>query len=78
MVNPLCQKLSEEEWEAVWPSSDSKIAGRTAVERAREFGIDISLLTESLKRSPTERLLCAQQAAASIFSLREEIVKARR
>ena len=29
---------------------------KTAVERAREFGIDISLIEENLKRTPTERL----------------------
>lgn len=29
---------------------------KSAVERAKEFGIDISLIVENLKRSPTERL----------------------
>ncbi len=29
---------------------------KTAVERAREYGIDISLIEEKLKLTPTERL----------------------
>ena len=29
---------------------------KTAVDRAREYGIDISLIEENLKRTPTERL----------------------
>jgi hypothetical protein len=34
---------------------------KSAIERAREFGIDISLLEENLKRTPTERLLSLQE-----------------
>ena len=41
---------------------------KTAVERAREFGIDISLLEENLKRTPTERL----EAMVSMLEFVEE------
>lgn len=50
---------------------------KTAVERAVEFGIDISLLIENLKLTPTERLRKAQQALESILALREESERSR-
>lgn len=52
-------------------------APKSAVDRAVEFGIDISLLIENLRLTPTERLLRAQQALESILALREEAVRAR-
>jgi len=50
---------------------------KTAVERAAEFGIDISMLIENLKLTPTERLRKAQRALESILTLREEAARAR-
>ena len=35
---------------------DKEESYKSAVERAREFGIDISLIEENLKRTPSERL----------------------
>jgi hypothetical protein len=31
---------------------------KTAVERAKEYGIDVSLLYESIEQTPTERIEC--------------------
>ena len=39
-----------------------------AIDRAREFGIDISLIEENLKRTPTERL----EAMISMLEFTEE------
>jgi len=50
---------------------------KTAVERAVEFGIDISLLIENLKLTPTERLRKSQRALEAILTLREEAARAR-
>ena len=50
---------------------------KTAVERAIEFGIDISLLLENLKLTPTERLRKAQQVLDSLVSFQQEVAKAR-
>ena len=69
------ERLSKEEWEAVWPSSGYQAEGRTAVRCAEEFGTDITLLVENLRRSPTERLLRAQKAVASLFALRQEMIR---
>ncbi len=41
---------------------------KTAVERAREYGIDISLLEMNLKRTPTERI----EAMISVLEFVEE------
>ena len=49
----------------------------SAVERAIEFGIDISLLIENLKLTPTERLQKLQQVLDSLESFRQEVAKAR-
>lgn len=75
MTYRMYQRLSEEEWEAVWPSSGYQAEGRSAVKCAEEFGTDITLLVENLRRSPTERLLRAQKAAASLFDLRQEMTR---
>ncbi len=52
-------------------------APKSAVERAIEFGIDISLLIENLKLTPTERLMKAQQVLDSLVSFQQEVAKAR-
>lgn len=72
-TGPMYEKLSREEWEEAWPSSGPEVQQKSTVDRAREFGIDITLLVENLRRSATERLIRAQRAAASLFSLRKEI-----
>ncbi len=56
--------------------SDS-LKPKTAVERAIEFGIDISLLIENLKLTPTERLRKAQQVLDSLVSFQQEVAKSR-
>lgn len=38
-----------------------KQKNKSAIEQAREYGIDISLLEENLKKTPTERLLHLQE-----------------
>ena len=75
MTYLMYERLSKEEWETVWPSSGYQAEGRSAVRCAEEFGTDITLLIENLRRSPTERLLRAQKAAASLFALRQEMIK---
>jgi hypothetical protein len=42
----------------------------TAVERARAFGVDVTLLVENLRLTPRERLRKAQEAARSLAALR--------
>jgi hypothetical protein len=42
----------------------------TAVERARAFGIDVTLLLENPKLTPEQRLEKAHRAAVSLASLR--------
>ena len=49
----------------------------TAVERARAFGVDISLLVENLRLTPKERLEKAQEAARSLAALQTEAEKSR-
>jgi hypothetical protein len=44
----------------------------TAVERAIEFGIDITLLLENLKLTPTERIRRHQRALESVVAFQEE------
>ncbi|MBI4548881.1 MAG: hypothetical protein HY707_12935 [Ignavibacteriae bacterium] len=46
---------------------------KSAVERAKEFGIDISLVEENLKRTPTERV----EAMLSMLELVEEARRAK-
>jgi hypothetical protein len=67
--NPLYERLTDEEWEAAWPSSGPQVEGRSAVERAQEFGIDITLLIQNLKRTPTERLQYLQGFLAFVEEL---------
>jgi post-segregation antitoxin (ccd killing protein) len=50
----------------------------TAVERARAFGVDISLLMENLRLTPKERLEKAQEAARSLAALQTEAEKGRK
>jgi hypothetical protein len=49
----------------------------SAVERAIAFGVDITLLIENLRYTPTERLRRGEQALASVVSFREAIQRAR-
>jgi len=44
----------------------------TAVERARAFGIDVTLLLENLRLTPEQRLEKAQRSLASMAALRAE------
>ncbi|HEX5035678.1 MAG TPA: hypothetical protein VFX30_00780 [bacterium] len=43
---------------------------RDPVREAQDFGIDISLIDENLKKTPTQRLRDAEQAAAFVEALR--------
>ncbi len=47
-------------------------AATSAVERARAYGIDISLLVESLSLTPTERVRRGEAFARFVWSLREQ------
>ncbi|MBI3610352.1 MAG: hypothetical protein HY204_06585 [Nitrospirae bacterium] len=70
MIYPQYDRLSQEEWEAAWPSSGPQVAGASVVKRAEEFGIDMTLVIESLNLSPTQRLRRAQEAAISILKVK--------
>jgi hypothetical protein len=50
----------------------------TAVERARAFGVDISLLVKNLRLTPKERLEKAQEAARSLAALQTEAERSRK
>jgi hypothetical protein len=49
----------------------------SAVHRAVEFGIDLTLNLENLKLTPTERIRKAQRFLASVVSLRNEVRKSK-
>jgi hypothetical protein len=55
------------ELERFWRTDD----GMTAVQRAEAFGIDISLLEENLRLTPTERFVRHDQALELAMALRE-------
>lgn len=55
------------ELEKFWRTDD----GLTACERAEAYGIDLSLLDESLRLSPAERIERGQQALLQALALRE-------
>jgi hypothetical protein len=44
-----------------------------ALARARDFGIDITLLIENLKLTPTERLRKAQAVLESVVAFQAEV-----
>ncbi len=55
---------------------DSKPTSRrkkTAIERAIEYGIDVTLLEQNLKLSPTEKVLRAQAALESVVAMQSEV-----
>ncbi len=49
----------------------------SAVERAIAFGIDITLLTENQRCSPTERLRRGERILVSVIAFKEEVQRAR-
>jgi hypothetical protein len=49
----------------------------SAVERAMAFGVDVTLLIENLRYSPTERLRRGEQVLASVVAFKEEVQRAR-
>ena len=57
-------------------AEDEPVSSREtpAVQRALEFGVDITLLLENLKYSPTERVRRAEQALKSVLALAAEAV----
>lgn len=50
---------------------------KSAVERAIEFGIDVTLLIENLRLTPTERVMRAQQALNSVIAFQAEVKRSR-
>lgn len=50
----------------------------SAVDRARTFGTDVTLLVENLRLTPDQRLLKAHRAAISLAELRDEAEKQRK
>lgn len=48
---------------------------RPALKQAIEYGIDVTLLIENLRYTPTERLRRHQAVLESIVALREEVRK---
>ena len=56
--------------------SDSAPAG--AVRRAVDYGVDVTLLIENLRRTPTERLRQAEAAMRGLARIREDAERNRR
>ncbi len=46
---------------------------KSAIERAIEYGIDVTLLEQNLKLSPTEKVLRAQAALESVVAMQSEV-----
>ncbi len=44
-----------------------------AIQRAQKYGVDITLLMENLKLTPTERLRKAQRVLESVLAFRAEV-----
>ena len=49
--------------------------GRSAWEKAKEYGVDTTLLEVNLKKTPTERVLALQSALALALELRQAGVR---
>ncbi len=62
-------------------SPASRVSGGAAsgaVDRAEAFGVDLTLLIENLRRTPTERLRWAERTLHSVVAFQEETRRARR
>ncbi|MBI5347974.1 MAG: hypothetical protein HZB77_01450, partial [Chloroflexi bacterium] len=46
---------------------------KSAVERAIEFGVDVTLLIENLRYSPTERLRRGEKIMKSMVAFKREV-----
>ena len=57
----------EDQLARFWSTED----GRTAAERAEEFGIDLSMIEENLRLSPKERIDRHQSALELAVALKE-------
>jgi len=55
------------------PLSDATPPAESAVERAIAFGIDMTLLIENLRLTPTERVKRGQAMLDSVVALQTEI-----
>jgi len=70
VIYPQYDRLSKDEWEELWPSAGPRVEGTSVIERAETFGIDMTLVIESLNLSLTQRLRRAQEAALSILKVK--------
>jgi hypothetical protein len=68
--------LQRIEMSPVPPASDRDPS--SAVERAEAYGLDLTLLVENLRRSPTDRLRWAERALHSVVAFQEEARRALR
>jgi hypothetical protein len=59
-----------------WSPDD--LADTPALRRAVEFGVDLTLLVENLRHSPTERVRRAQRSLDSVLALQAEVAAWRR
>jgi hypothetical protein len=59
-----------------WSPDD--LADAPALHRAAEFGVDLTLLVENLRQSPTERVRRAQRFLDSVLALQGEVAAWRR
>ena len=55
------------------PTVPEKPPASSAVERAIAFGVDITLLIENLRLTPTERVLRGQAMLDSVVALQAEV-----
>lgn len=59
------------------PAVPEEPVAPSAVERAIAFGVDITLLIENLRLTPTERLRRGEKILASVVAFQEEVRRAR-
>lgn len=59
-----------------WSPDD--LADTPGLRRAAEYGIDLTLLVENLRHSPTERVRRAQRSLDSVLALEAEVAAWRR
>ena len=58
--------------------TSEKTSPASAIERARAYGLDITLLIENLRYSPADRVRRGEQILKSAIAFKREIERARR
>jgi len=59
-------------------NASTLVPEKSAVERAIEFGVDVTLLIENLRYSPTERLRRGEKIMKSMVAFKREVDRVRK